>query len=107
MLPVNTGDMAYVTPTGYVTLVGRAKFFINNLPAKVYYEIVRTAVSKSELVEKCYVVKGPDKKLKLAPYAFVVPKEGVSRNNETRKAIRETAKQTFSLGRHRVTLKSY
>ena len=104
---INTGDMAYVTPTGYVTLVGRAKFFINNLPAKVYYEIVRTAVSKSELVEKCYVVKGPDKKLKLAPYAFVVPKEGVPRNNETRRAIRETTKQTFSLGRHRITLKSY
>ena len=104
---INTGDMAYVTPTGYVTLVGRAKFFINNLPAKVYYEIVRTAVSKSELVERCYVVKGPDKKLKLAPYAFVVPKEGVPRNNETRRAIRETTKQTFNLGRHRITLKSY
>ena len=104
---VNTGDMAYVTPTGYVTLVGRAKFFINNLPAKVYYEIVRTAVSKSELVEKCYVVKGPDKKLKLAPYAFVVPKAGVPRNDTTRKEIRETARQTFNLGRHRITLKSY
>lgn len=104
---VKTGDLAYVTKTGYVTLVGRATFFINNLPAKIYYEVVRTAVSKSELVDKCYVVKGPDKKLKLASYAFVVTKPNVPRNNDTRKQILETASQPFNLGRRRVTLKSY
>ena len=58
---IKTGDLAYVTPTGYVTLVGRATFFINNLPAKVYYEVVRTAVSKSDLIDKCYVVRAPTK----------------------------------------------
>ena len=104
---INTGDLAYVTPTGYVTLVGRATFFINNLPAKVYYEVVRTAVSKSDLIEKCYVVKGPDKKLKLAPYAFVVTKDGVPHNAETRKQILETASEPFNIGRRRFTLKSY
>ncbi|MBR2994615.1 acyl--CoA ligase [Candidatus Saccharibacteria bacterium] len=104
---INTGDLAYVTPTGYVTLVGRATFFINNLPAKVYYEVVRTAVSKSELIDKCYVVKGPDKKLKLAPYAFVVTKDGVPHNEATRKEILKTTKEPFSIGRRRFTLKSY
>lgn len=104
---INTGDLAYVTPTGYVTLVGRATFFINNLPAKVYYEVVRTAVSKSELIDKCYVVKGPDKKLKLAPYAFVVTKDGVPHNDATRKQILKTTKEPFSIGRRRFTLKSY
>ena len=104
---IKTGDLAYVTPSGYVTLVGRATFFINNLPAKIYYEVVRAAVSKSELIDKCYVVKGPDKKLKLAPYAFVVTKDGIPRNEETRKQIKQTASEPFNLGRRRITLKSY
>ena len=104
---INTGDLAYVTPTGYVTLVGRATFFINNLPAKVYYEVVRAAVSKSELIDKCYVVKGPDKNYKLAPYAFVVTKPGVPHNEATRKQILQTTSEPFSIGRRRITLKSY
>lgn len=104
---IKTGDLAYVTPTGYVTLVGRATFFINNLPAKIYYEVVRTAVSKSKLIDKCYVVKGPDQKLKLAPYAFVVTKDGVPHNDATRKQILETTKEPFNIGKRRFTLKSY
>ena len=104
---ISTGDLAYVTPSGYITLVGRATFFINNLPAKVYYEVVRAAVSKSELIDKCYVVKGPDKKLKLAPYAFIVTKEGVAHNDNTRKQILQTASEPFNLGRRRLALKSY
>ena len=104
---VKTGDLAYVTETGYITLVGRATFFINNLPDKVYYEVVRAAVAKSDLVSKCYVVKGPDEKLKLAAYAFVVTKEGVGHNNEVRRQIVTDASQPFNLGKRRVTLKSY
>lgn len=104
---VKTGDLAYVTETGYVNLVGRATFFINNLPAKIYYEVVRTAVAKSDLVKKCYVVKGPDKKLKLAAYAFVVTNEGVGHNRETRREIMQKATEPFNLGKRRVTLKSY
>ena len=104
---VKTGDLAYVSETGYVTLVGRATFFINNLPDKVYYEVVRAAVAKSDLVSKCYVVKGPDKKLKLAAYAFVVTKEGVAHNNQVRRQIVTEATRPFNLGRRKVTLKSY
>ncbi len=104
---VKTGDLAYVTETGFITLVGRATFFINNLPAKVYYEVVRAAVSKSELVKKCYVVKGPDPKLKLAAYAFVVTNDGVGHNNEIRQQIINKASEPFSLGRRRITLKDY
>lgn len=104
---VKTGDLAYVSETGYITLVGRATFFINNLPAKVYYEVVRTAVSKSDLVKKCYVVKGPDPKLKLAAYAFVVTNDGVGHNNEIRREIVKKSTEPFNLGRRRITLKSY
>lgn len=104
---VKTGDLAYVSETGFVTLVGRATFFINNLPAKVYYEVVRAAVSKSELVKKCYVVKGPDPKLKLAAYAFVVTNDGVGHNNEIRREIVKKSTEPFNLGRRRITLKSY
>lgn len=104
---VKTGDLAYVSENGYITLVGRATFFINNLPAKVYYEVVRAAVSKSDLVKKCYVVKGPNKKLKLAPYAFVVTKEGIGKNNNIRRQIMKTATEPFTLGRRRITLKPY
>ena len=104
---VNTGDIAAVSETGFVTLVGRATFFINNLPDKVYYEVVRAAVAKSDLVSKCYVVKGPDKKLKLAAYAFVVTKEGVGHNNEVRRQIVTDSTQPFYIGKRRVILKSY
>lgn len=104
---VKTGDLAYVSENGYITLVGRATFFINNLPAKVYYEVVRAAISKSDLVKKCYVVKGPNKKLKLAPYAFVVTKEGIGKNNNIRRQIMKTATEPFTLGRRRITLKPY
>ena len=104
---VKTGDLAYVTETGFITLVGRATFFINNLPAKVYYEVVRAAVSKSELVKKCYVVKGPDPKLKLAAYAFVVTNDGVGHNNDIRQQIIDKASGPFNLGRRRITLKDY
>ena len=104
---VKTGDLAYVTETGFITLVGRATFFINNLPAKVYYEVVRAAVSKSELVKKCYVVKGPDPKLKLATYAFVVTNDGVGHNNDIRQQIISKASEPFNLGRRRIILKDY
>ena len=104
---VKTGDLAYVSETGFITLVGRATFFINNLPAKVYYEVVRAAVSKSELVKKCYVVKGPDLKLKLAAYAFVVTNDGIGHNDDIRKQIIAKAAEPFSLGRRRITLKDY
>lgn len=104
---IKTGDLAYVSETGYITLVGRATFFINNLPAKVYYEVVRAAVSKSELVKKCYVVKGPDDKLKLASYAFVVLEDGVPKNNQTRRQIVTKATEPFYLGKRRMVLKSY
>ena len=104
---VKTGDLAYVTETGFITLVGRATFFINNLPAKVYYEVVRAAVSKSELVKKCYVVKGPDPKLKLAAYAFVVTNDGVGHNNDIRQQIIAKASEPFNLSRRRITLKDY
>lgn len=104
---VKTGDLAYVSETGFITLVGRATFFINNLPAKIYYEVVRAAVSKSELVKKCYVVKGPDKKLKLASYAYVVLNDGVPKNNITRREIAKKATEPFYLGKRRITLKYY
>ena len=104
---VKTGDLAYVSETGFITLVGRATFFINNLPAKIYYEVVRAAVSKSDLVKKCYVVKGPEPKLKLASYAFVVTNDGVGHNNEVRREIVKKSTEPFNLGKRRITLKSY
>ncbi|MDO4507809.1 MAG: class I adenylate-forming enzyme family protein [Candidatus Saccharibacteria bacterium] len=104
---VNTGDIATVSETGFVTLVGRATFFINNTPAKVYYEVVRAAVAKSDLVSKCYVVKMPDAKLGWSACAFVVPKEGVGRNNTTRRQIVTDATKTFYIGKRRISLKTY
>ena len=104
---VKTGDLAAVSETGFVTLVGRATFFINTVPAKVYYEVVRMAVAKSEAVSKCYVVKMPDKKLGWSACAFVVLKDGVGRNNDTRRAIMTDATKPFYLGKRRLELKSY
>lgn len=104
---VKTGDLASVSETGFVSLVGRATFFINTVPAKVYYEVVRSAVAKSDLVARCYVVKMPDKKLGFSSCAFVVPKEGVGRNRDTRREIMKTATEPFYLGKRKITLKSY
>ena len=102
-----TGDIASVSPNGFVTLVGRSHFFINNIPAKVYYEYVRGAVMRSELVETCCIVKGPDKKLETAAYAYVVLKKGVGKNNDTRRAIAKTAAEAFKIGNTRIELKPY
>ena len=100
-----TGDFASVSPSGFVTLVGRSRFFINNVPAKVYYEYVRAAVMRSDLIKSCCIVKGPDKKYESAAYAFVILKEGVPKNNETRQSILKTTAETFNIGRDRITLK--
>lgn len=104
---VKTGDLAMVSETGFVTLVGRATFFINTVPAKVYYEVVRAAVAKSDLVSRCYVVKMPDKKLGFSACAFVVVKDGVGRNNESRRQIVKDATEPFYLGKRRIVLKNY
>lgn len=104
---VKTGDLAVVSETGFVTLVGRATFFINNVPAKVYYEVVRSAVARSELVKQCYVVKMPDLKLGYSSCAFVVPNDGVAKNNDTRRQIAKDSTASFYLGKRRITLKSY
>lgn len=104
---VKTGDLAAVSETGFVTLVGRATFFINNMPAKVYYEVVRAAVARSALVAKCYVVKMPDPKLGWSACAFVVAKDDVGRNNAARRQIMKDACEPFYLGKRKITLKSY
>ena len=102
-----TGDMASVSPTGFVTLVGRSIFFINNIPAKIYYEYVRAAVMRSDLVKTCYVVKGPDSKFEQAAYAFVVLKDGIPKNNNTRRAIAKTCAEPYRVGRDRIVLKPH
>ncbi|MBO7717944.1 acyl--CoA ligase [Candidatus Saccharibacteria bacterium] len=104
---INTGDLAAVSETGFVTLVGRATFFINNLPAKVYYEIVRAAIARNEIVKSCYVVKMPDHKLAWSSCAFVVLNDGIDHNNETRRKIAKEATESFYIGKRKFVLKSY
>lgn len=104
---INTGDLAAVSETGFVTLVGRATFFINTLPAKVYYEVVRAAIARNEIVKSCYVVKMPDKKLGWASCAFVVVKDGVGKNNEIRRQIAKESTTPFYIGKRRIVLKDY
>lgn len=104
---INTGDLAAVSETGFVTLVGRATFFINTVPAKVYYEVVRAAIAKNEVVKSCYVVKMPDPKLGWASCAFVVLKNGIGKNNTTRRKIAKDATAPFYISRRKITLKDY
>ncbi|MBQ3465208.1 acyl--CoA ligase [Candidatus Saccharibacteria bacterium] len=104
---INTGDLATVSETGFVTLVGRATFFINTVPAKVYYEVVRASIARNEVVKSCYVVKMPDKKLGFSSCAFVVLNEGVGKNNETRRKIAKESTEPFYIGKRRVVLKEY
>lgn len=105
---IKTGDLASLSDGGFLTLIGRATFFINSLPDKVYYEVVRTAVMKAdEYIRSCYVVKMPDKKLGYAPIAFVITEDGVAHNNETRKAILARTAEPFYFGKKRLQLKNY
>ena len=104
---ITTGDLASVSETGFVTLVGRATFFINTVPAKIYYEIVRAAVARNEIVKSCYVVKMPDKKLGWASCAFVVLNDGIGKNNDTRRKIAKDATEPFYIGKRKITLKDY
>ncbi len=104
---ITTGDLASVSETGFITLVGRATFFINTIPAKVYYEVVRAAVARNEIVKSCYVVKMPDKKLGWASCAFVVLNDGIGKNNDTRRKIAKDATEPFYIGKRKITLKDY
>ncbi|MBP5513129.1 acyl--CoA ligase [Candidatus Saccharibacteria bacterium] len=104
---ITTGDLASVSETGFITLVGRATFFINTIPAKVYYEVVRAAVARNEIVKSCYVVKMPDKKLGWVSCAFVVLNDGIGKNNDTRRKIAKDATEPFYIGKRRITLKDY
>ena len=104
---INTGDLANVSETGFVTLVGRATFFINTVPAKVYYEVVRASIARNEIVKSCYVVKMPNKKLGWASCAFVVLNDGIAKNNETRRKIAKESTEPFYIGKRRVVLKEY
>ena len=104
---INTGDLAVVSETGFITLVGRATFFINTVPAKVYYEVVRASIARNEIIKSCYVVKMPDKKLGWVSCAFVVLKDGIAKNNETRRKIAKEATEPFYIGKRRVVLKDY
>ena len=104
---ISTGDLATVSETGFITLVGRATFFINTVPAKVYYEVVRASIARNKIVKSCYVVKMPDKKLGWAACAFVVLKKGISKNNETRRKIAKASTTPFYLGKRRIVLKEY
>lgn len=102
-----TDDLATVSPTGFVTIVGRSRFFINNHHAKVYYEYVRGAILRSDLVRSCQVVKGPDDKLDFVIYAFIVLKEGVPKNNDTRRAIVKTVAEPYYIGHDRIALRPH
>ncbi len=104
---ITTGDLAAVSETGFITLVGRATFFINTIPAKVYYEIVRAAIAKNKIIKSCYVVKMPDQKLGWASCAFVVLNNGVAKNNTTRRKIIKNAAEPFYIGKRKITLKDY
>lgn len=104
---ISTGDLANVSETGFVTLVGRATFFINTVPAKVYYEVVRASIARNEIVKSCYVVKMPNKKLGWASCAFVVLNDGIAKNNETRRKIAKESTSAFYIGKRRVVLKEY
>ena len=102
-----TDDLVTVSPTGFITIVGRSRFFINNYHVKVYYEYVRGAITRSNLVKACQTVKGPDPKLGFAVYAFVVLKDGVPKNNKTRRAIVKAAAEPFQIGYSHIALKPY
>ena len=104
---VLTGDLARIDQKNRIVLVGRASFYINNLPAKVYYEVVRAAVETSPDVLKVYVVKMPDEKYRFRPIAFVVPKPGVFRTLETEAKIIDHSHLPFRIGEKEMQLKEY
>ncbi len=104
---ITTGDLAAVSETGFITLVGRATFFINTIPAKVYYEIIRAAIAKNKIIKSCYVVKMPDQKLGWASCAFVVLNDNIAKNNATRRKIIKNAAEPFYIGKRKITLKDY
>ena len=104
---LRTGDIGSIGRDGFVKLIGRSMFFINNIPAKVYYEYVRGAVEQSQLVAASYVVSIPDKEYEFAACAFVVLKEGVAPNDEARRSILQTASEPFWVGRDFIRLRPH
>ena len=74
---------------------------------KVYYGVVKKAVENSDLIKEVHVVKGPDSEQGYGSYVFAVLREDVARDDETRRQIMDAASQTFQLGNHAQTLKSF
>lgn len=91
-----TGNIGYLDKDRYFTLIGRAsRFFIINTLNKVYCELVQSVVSNIDVVDSCAIVPKPDEEALYKCKAYVVLKDGVSKNEETERYIIEKSREVY------------
>jgi acyl-CoA synthetase (AMP-forming)/AMP-acid ligase II len=69
---LNTGDLAMLTPEGYIRLQGRKKDLIISGGANISPAEIETALTDIPCVIEATVIGVPDRKRGEVPYAFVV-----------------------------------
>ena len=95
---LHTGDIGYVDENGIVYVTGRIKRIIitkgrDGQATKLFPDRVEKAICTNEMVELCCVVGVPDKARIHYPRAFVVLREGFSKDDLTKERILETCRK--------------
>ena len=95
---LHTGDIGYVDENGIVYVTGRIKRIIitkgrDGQATKLFPDRVEKAICTNEMVELCCVVGVPDKARINYPRAFVVLREGFSKDDLTKERILETCRK--------------
>lgn len=95
---LHTGDIGYVDENGIVYVTGRIKRIImtkgrDGQVTKLFPDRIEKAICTNEKVELCCVIGIPDDARIHYPKAFVVLREGFSKDDLTRERIFETCRK--------------
>lgn len=93
---LHTGDMASIDSDGFVTYKLRIKRMMISSGFNVYPTQVESAVEELDFVEKCVVVSLPHQYKKEVPKAYVVLKNGKSKDAQTENEIRAFCKKRLA-----------
>ena len=91
-----TGDLGMIDEDGFVFFMGRAKRMIIASGYNVYPNQVESVLEEHEKVEKACVIGVADKYRMQKIKAFIVLKDGVPKNDETKKELTEYCKAKFA-----------
>ena len=91
LLWVHSGDLGYISESGFVYISGRLKRYIltfyHGIAKKVFSLDIEKTIMQNPLVERCVAVPVDDAELNQIPVAYVILSKGVVANEEIEKAL--------------------